>query len=338
MPGYGRMVTRRRYVPGVDIRPVDLADDSAMADAYMVESEATAQARPGWVPLGENARILAWRADNGWRRSFVGAFDDDVLVGFAAALTAHDTPDTTWVSVAVLPEQQRRGAGTMLSRAAEQASPDSTCRFVASVYRRTAADIEHLAQGFARPLGYTCATSETVVELDLMSANINPVQLPSGYTVMTYLDGVPDALREQVGVLKGMVDAEAPNGTLQWDPTPVSAEEYQAEIGLWREQGRTAVESIALDHDGKVAAWTCLLTAADPNRPAQVEGTLVLMQHRGQRLGMALKSASLLAARAHGHTTRVRTSSDDQNVWMRAIDRRLGFVPVESEVVLEKRR
>ncbi len=36
--------------------------------------------------------------------------------------------------------------------------------------------------------------------------------------------------------------------------------------------------------------------------------------------------------------TRVRTSSDDQNVWMRAINDELGFVPVESEILLQKRR
>ena len=39
-----------------------------------------------------------------------------------------------------------------------------------------------------------------------------------------------------------------------------------------------------------------------------------------------------------GRGLRVRTSSDNQNVWMHAINRELGFVPVESEVVLQKRR
>lgn len=322
----------------MDIRPLDLADDSALADAYAVECEATRHARPGWLPLGEAARILSWRADNGWLRFLVGAFDGDRLIGFAASLTAHDTPDTTWVSVSVLSEHQRRGVGTMLSRAAEQTSPDSATRFVASAYRRTTNDIQNFVRGFTQPLGYTCATTETVVELDLVSADISPSPPLDGYTVATYFGGVPDSLRAQVGVLKGMVDAEAPNGTLQWEPTPVSAEEYQAEIGLWQEQGRTAVESVALDGDGVVVAWTCLVTAANPHRPAQIEGTLVLAQHRGRRLGAAVKSACLLATRSQSDATRVRTSSDDQNVWMRAINEQLGFVPVESEVVLHKQR
>jgi GNAT superfamily N-acetyltransferase len=333
----GRPVTRAWYVPAMDIRPLDLADASVLADAYGVECEATRQARAGWVPLGETARILAWRADNGWLQSLVGAFERDCLIGIAASSTAHDTPDTSWVSVSVLPQRQRRGVGTMLGRAAERISPDSASRFVASAYRRTAEDVENLVRGFAQPLGYACATTETVVELDLVSADISLVQPPAGYTVATYLNGVPDYHRAQVGVLKGMVDAEAPNGTLQWQPTPVSAEEYGTEIGLWQQQGRTAVESIALDGDGVVVGWTCLVTAPDPHRPAQVEGTLVRSQHRGRRLGAAVKSASLVAARAHG-TTRVRTSSDDQNAWMRAINEELGFLPVESEVILHKQR
>ena len=211
-------------------------------------------------------------------------------------------------------------------------------RFVASAYRSTADDIEDLVRGFAQPLGYACATTETVVELDLVSADLMSVQPSDGYTVATYVNGVPDHLRAQVGVLKGLVDAEAPNGALQWQPTPVSVEEYEDEIALWQEQGRTAVESIALDRHGTVVAWTCLVAAAGRDRPAQIEGTLVLAQHRGQRLGAAVKVACLLAVRGHGYATRVRTSSDDRNVWMRAINEGLGFVPVESEILLQKQR
>ncbi len=211
-------------------------------------------------------------------------------------------------------------------------------RFVASAYRPTASEIEGLARNFAQPLGYTCATTETVVELDLLTAELPALQPPNGYTVSTYLNGVPEHLRAQVGVLKGLVDAEAPNGELGWQPTPLSAQEYQDEISLWQRQGRTAFESIAMAGQGVVAAWTCLVVGPDPERPAQIEGTLVRAQHRGMRLGRAVKIASLLTARDHGRAKHVRTSSDDQNVWMRAINEELGFVPVESEILLQKQR
>jgi hypothetical protein len=209
---------------------------------------------------------------------------------------------------------------------------------VASAYRPVAADIEDLARHFAKPLGYTRATTETVVELDLGEADLPRLRPPEGYVVSTHLNGVPGHLQAQVCVPKGLVDAEAPNGELNWQPSPVSRRAYQDEISLWQSQGRTAVESIAVTAQDVVAAWTCLVVAADAARPAQIQGTIVLTQHRGRRLGSAVKVASLLAAREHGRTARVRTSSDDQNLWMRAINDGLGFVPVESEILLQKQR
>ena len=322
----------------MDIRALDLGDRSALAAAYAVECEATRLTRR-WEPLGESARIAAWQADHAWTHRLVGAFEAGSLIGFASSAIAHDTPGTAWVNVAVSPIHQRRGVGTQLVRALEEGPELGRLdRFVASAYRPTSDEIHVLVQKFATPLGYGPATSETVVELDLVDADVPAQTTPAGYTVSTYVDGVPAGVRGEVGVLKGLVDAEAPHGDLCWQPTPVSPAEYQSEIDLWKRQGRTAIEAIATDDRGAVAGWTCLVVAADPARPAQIEGTVVLAAHRGRGLGRAVKVACLHAARDHGRATRVRTSSDDQNVWMRAINEELGFVPVEREVLLKKQR
>ncbi len=321
-----------------DIRALDLDDASALVDAYSVECEATRHARPGWLPLGQQARASAWRATHGWVHDLLGAFENDRLIGLASSSTALDTPDTSWVSVSVLPEHQRRRVGTRLVQAVEDTRPDGVRRFVASAYRPTTVDLEGLARNFAQPLGYARATTETVVELDLVGAELCAPRPPDGYVISTYVNGVPDHLRPQVGVLKGLVDAEAPHGALDWQPTPLSRQAYDDEISLWQSQGRTAIESIAVTPQGVVAAWTCLVVAADAARPAQVEGTMVHAQHRGSGLGRSVKTASLLAARDLGRAARVRTSSDDENVWMRAINDELGFVPVESEILLQKQR
>lgn len=322
----------------VTVRPLDLGDDAELTAAYAVESAATGHVRPGWVSLGEAARVAGWRADDGWDRHLVGAFDGTDLVGIATAQTAHDTPDTCWVDVAVHPRAQRHGVGRRLAEFVEVSALPDVTRFVASAHRPTAAAVHELVDGFARRLGYTLATTETVVELDLEHAELPTDGAPTAYAISTHVDGVPTHLRAEVGVLKGLVDAEAPNGELEWQPTPVTEQEYADEIALWQLQGRTAIESVALDPHGHLVAWTGLVVAADPARPAQVEGTLVRSEHRGHRLGQAVKVASLRAAREHGRATRVRTSSDDANVWMRAINAELGFVPVESEVIVHRRR
>lgn len=321
-----------------NIRALDLDHSPALSDAYAVECEATRQVRPGWVPLAEGAQVAAWRAENGWTHELIGAFEDDHLLGMASSSTAHDTPDMSWVFVSVLPQHQRRRVGTQLVQALEHMSPAQVRRFVSSAYRPTASAIDSLETNFAQPLGYARATTETVVELDLAEANLSAPRQAGGYAVMSYLNGVPEHLRHQVGVLKGLVDAEAPNGELNWQPTPVSSRAYQQEIALWQRQGQTAIETIAVTAQGVVAAWTCLVVASEGARPAQIQGTMVLTAHRGRSLGRAVKVASLLAARDHGRAARIRTSSDDQNIWMRAINDELGFVPVESEIILQKLR
>ena len=74
--------------------------------------------------------------------------------------------------------------------------------------------------------------------------------LPGRQTLTAGVEFIDNVRQTDVGMLKGMVDAEAPNGTLQWQPTPVSAEKYGAEIGLWQQQGRTVVFVAA---DGRAA-------------------------------------------------------------------------------------
>lgn len=320
------------------IRPLDLSDDRALTDAFEVERAATLKARPEWVGRGLEARVLGWRAKDGWTKRLLGAWDGAVLQGFAACMTSSHELSTTWIFIWVHPNYQGHGSGSALVRAAEGDCPPTTTRFVTSAYRQTLDGIAALETRFLNPLGYTVATTETVVELNLLSAHLPEIPAVKGYNVATYINGVPLRFREQVGQIKGLVDAEAPNGDLGWSETAVTPAEYVSEIDLWISQGSTAVESIAVDALGNVAAWTCLVSSATNDRPAEIEGTLVLQEHRGNGLGAAVKLASLHEAKKLETISRVRTSSDDQNIWMRSINDNLGFMPVESEAIFHKSR
>ncbi|MFJ4997973.1 GNAT family N-acetyltransferase [Microbacterium sp. NPDC088619] len=320
----------------MEIRSLDVSDDRAMRSAYFVETAANEHARPGWRGAGADARTLGWRADDGWTTRLLGAWDDERLVGFGASVTHDSVPDTAWIFAWVLPDLQHRGIGSALVRAAEEQSPPVVARFVARAYRPTRDAISTLARGFLEPLGFASATTETVVELDLRAVSLPEQSAVAGYTVTSHIDGVPEGLREEVGRIKGLVDAEAPNGELAWLESPVTAAEYLEEIELWNAQGSTAVETVAVDASGEVAAWTCLVTSETQGGHARIEGTLVLKDHRGHALGAAVKLANLQTARALHGVGRVRTSTDDQNIWMRSINSMLGFVPVEFEAIFQR--
>ncbi len=322
----------------MSIRPLDLADERVLAVAYDVESAANEHARPGWVGGGADARALGWRADDSWSNRLLGAWDGATLQGFAACMTSDDVPDTTWILVCVHPDHQGHGIGADLLQTAERACPRSTTRFVTNATRPRQEDLTALERRFLSPLGYRVATTETVVELDLAAAQLADVPMVEGYTVSSYVDGIPERFRQQVGQLKGLVDAEAPHGELGWEETAVSPKEYAGEIDLRTAQGRSSVESIAVDTHGNVVAWTCIVAPGIPGKAAWIEGTLVLKDHRGHGLGAGVKLASLHEARRLGGIDRVTTSSDDQNVRMRSINTALGFLPVEVEAIFQKVR
>lgn len=186
----------------VDIRSLHLDDDQAIANAYLIECAANQHVRPGWAPLGRDAWVLGWRADDGWRNHLVGAWDGAELLGFAAGMNAASTPDTTWVYVWVAPKYQKAGIGTALVRAIEAASHESTTRFTSSAYRTSAGEMETLTRNFSQPLGYALATTETVVELDLRNAHLPNPGGVDGYDISTHINGVPDQFRQQVGQIK----------------------------------------------------------------------------------------------------------------------------------------
>jgi hypothetical protein len=140
-------------------------------------------------------------------------------------------------------------------------------------------------------------------------------------------------------VLKGLVDVDSPTGDVDWEPSPLSPEHYADELRRAVAAGRHTVEAVALDGAGEVVAYSEIEVPSRPERPLSQEGTFVRADHRGHRLGMAVKVANLRALLDLGVTNpSVRTENDDANTYMVAVNDALGFVPVESELIFVKRR
>ena len=77
-----------------------------------------------------------------------------------------------------------------------------------------------------------------------------------------------------------------------------------------------------------MAAHTELSITGD-NDEAFQWSTLVHPEHRGHRLGLAVKVANVRAVQAgHPQVRRISTTNAETNAWMVAVNDRIGFRPV----------
>ena len=152
----------------------------------------------------------------------------------------------------------------------------------------------------------------------------------AGYTLRSFTGPVPDELLAGVAELDALVATDAPTGTLDVEPHAVDLAAFRDAEGLLERQGRTKVATVALDPAGEVVAFTDLATTVhEPDRAYQW-GTLVRRDHRGHRLGLAVKVANLrLLQREFPAIRQLTTFNAESNVHMVAVNDALGFEPVE---------
>lgn len=190
-------------------------------------------------------------------------------------------------------------------------------------------------------------------EAYVVGARPLPRSVPAGYRLVTRLGsrlGAPRTagrIGSSVGGAAG--DSSQPgrgaqgtgrrggtHGDLGWSPAPVTAGEYQDDSSLWRAQGRTLASrsrstSEVTSSPGR--AWSSRRTPLGrprcraPWRGSSTVGGGSTARSRSRR-GRAQPDDFLARS----------TSSEDRNVWMRAINDEIGFVPVESEILFQKPR
>lgn len=95
----------------------------------------------------------------------------------------------------------------------------------------------------------------------------------------------------------------------------------------------------AIEHapTGHLVGFSSLSVPAQPHRCVAQYATLVLREHRGNRLGMLLKVANLhhLEQVAPGHPS-VTTFNAEENRHMLSVNESLGFTPIGYEAAWRK--
>ncbi|MEO7752862.1 MAG: GNAT family N-acetyltransferase [Terracoccus sp.] len=268
------------------------------------------------------------------RRAFGLWVDDgqgpDGLVAAAQTIrSTRDNLDTAGLWLSVHPSHQRRGLGSALLSHCEASlradgctrihehsgapveSGDAATGFaIARAYRQTLVD---LRQDLALPVGED--------ELDRLAPDLDR----AAYVLETAVGGLPEEWLEDRALLARRMSTDAPSGDVDLDEEDWDAERVAR---VWNTPGEVrSIESVARHvPSGRLVGFTDL--AVRPGSPdLAVQGdTLVLREHRGNALGLALKVANLRAlAREQPGVTSVRTWNAETNAPMLAVNDRLGF-------------
>jgi GNAT superfamily N-acetyltransferase/RimJ/RimL family protein N-acetyltransferase len=159
-----------------------------------------------------------------------------------------------------------------------------------------------------------------------------------GYELRSFTGPVPDELAEGWVALDASLMTEAPMGDMEREAETADVGALRAQEAMLANQGRLKVSTGALDQGGELVAYTDLAITVHESGRAYQWGTLVRTDHRGHRLGMAVKVANLrLLQETQPQVTTVVTYNADVNAPMVGINERLGFRPVAYLGELQKR-
>ena len=251
--------------------------------------------------------------------------EGEIAVAVALAeLPERDNVDSAFAEVWVPPELRRRGYGSALIERLElRVREDGRSRILTETLRGID---EPTGSGreFMLAHGYRPDTTLVQRELDL------PVEVPraeprDGYELVAWRGLPPKHWLDQYAVLRALLNQEAPSGETRLENEYWDADRLVHEVDQWKRMGRTAQIVVAVAPDGTLAGHTQLLFSGDAAEVYQWD-TLVLPEHRGHGLGLAIKRHAMHEAAdlLEGHR-RVVTWNDAQNEHMIAVNEELGY-------------
>ena len=328
----------------IEIRELDRQDEAQVRAFWQVEHDAVAD-RP-------YNTFVAWRAAQTYipmdfpdrLRYFTAAWDGDTMVGaMAGGGPLTDNVHRAHFEVAVLPEHRRRGIATLLA--------DDFERWAAANGRRTVSgevfapvDGRSPALEFAEGRGYSVVLEDGMKVADIAETRDGWAALAvecaphhQDYELRTVPGLIPDDLVEGYCAVQNMFMSESPTGDSDVEDEVWDAERVRDNQERAAKAGRRDYTTFALSKDGEVAAMTELfVNESMPHRGFQ-SGTLVVPEHRGHRLGLAVKVANQRAlAERFPELSFIITGNADVNTHMNAINDRLGFRVVERCLEVEK--
>lgn len=328
------------------IRAVDAGDDADM-DAFQEVYATAERAEDPGAPLysREDAVRMLSSTDGGFFCDGLGAFTDGRMVGEAMVNgSRHDASALARVWVWVDPGHTRHGVGSALLAHAESLAARRG-RSVCQAQLRLGADGRGGNLTFAERRGYSLANSEVErrLRLPVDAAVLRHLEDTAAthhrdYEVRTLVGPVPADLAASYVALKNRIGLEMPQGDLEIEEEHDTVEELGAQDRDLVASGRVRVASYAVDREGHVVGYSVAAVSNDHHDHVDQWGTLVHPDHRGHRLGLAVKVGLTRAlSEQFAHKRFVTTTNAETNAHMVAINEALGFTVSHRWADVQKR-
>lgn len=324
----------------MDVGEFDIHDDALMTRFHQILERADTFERP-WTPMWslEETKVQFRQEVTGEQWIPYAAFDGDDMVGVGFSIyPTLDNKEKVYAGFFVEPDLRRRGVGgALVAHAVALGKQEGRTTLLVECGCPGGERESHPYVRFARKHGFTLANVEVHRQLDLplpaedieaMRAECAPHH--RGYELRTFHDEVPDELLESYCYLANQLALDAPTGEIDFEAEAMTPAIYREKVARRREQGRHTLITLAIGPDGDAVANTDLLVPAEDLPKVYQQATLVRRDHRGHRLGAAVKLQNLLALQErYPERSEIHTTNAEANDTMIGINERLGFRVVE---------
>lgn len=322
----------------MDVRPVN-ASDAAQVDSWFdVYQRGWTYQRP-WEnlhPKDTFTHLLTTPMEDEFHEGYLAIAGDQILGAMLLTVPTMSNTDKITAELAVAPEHRRRGAGSLLLEQAFARTQELGATYTRVPGSYSFADRgTHFTHAFAAKVGLRLDIDEIQRRRPLP---IDPTLLDrlaaqaaaqhTGYRIETWQGEIPEELFDSWADTENALGLDAPAGELPSERDSWNRETWRDLMAYIVDTGQQMLNAVAISPSNEVVAVSDLAVRKD-RTTADQWGTLVRRDHRGHRLGLAVKVANLQQlARLSPDTRQIDTINAEVNEQMIEINRLLGFEPI----------